>query len=56
MRLGIVNDTPKIAALFLGAIFGIGAVNGKRGWRAIGQSLLAWVATLPLGLSLGAGL
>lgn len=39
-----------------GAIFGIGAVNGKRNWRTIGQILITWISTLPLGLVLGASL
>lgn len=38
-----------------GAIFGIGAVNGRRDWRTIARILLTWIVTLPLGLALGAG-
>lgn len=37
-----------------GAIFAIGALNGKRNWPVIGHILLTWGATLPLGLLLGA--
>ncbi len=37
-----------------GALFGIGAVNGRARWRMIGAILLAWVTTLPLAASLAA--
>ncbi|MBU0498450.1 MAG: inorganic phosphate transporter family protein [Gammaproteobacteria bacterium] len=52
-HLGLPVSTTHVAT---GAIFGIGAVNGKRDWRTIGRILLTWVSTLPLGLALGAGL
>jgi PiT family inorganic phosphate transporter len=52
-HLGLPVSTTHVST---GAIFGIGAVNGKRDWRTIGQILLAWIATLPLGLALGGGL
>ncbi|MDD4881516.1 MAG: inorganic phosphate transporter [Gallionellaceae bacterium] len=52
-HLGMPVSTTHVST---GAIFGIGAVNGKRNWRTISHILLAWVATLPLGLALGAGL
>jgi PiT family inorganic phosphate transporter len=50
-HLGLPVSTTHVAT---GAIFGIGALNGKRNWRTIAQILLAWIATLPLGLALGA--
>jgi len=37
-----------------GAIFGIGAVNGKRHWKVITMILVTRLTTLPLGLALGA--
>lgn len=52
-HLGLPVSTTHVST---SAIFGIGAVNGKRNWRTIAHILLAWVATLPLGLALGAGL
>lgn len=52
-HLGLPVSTTHVST---SAIFGIGAVNGKRNWRTITHILLAWVATLPLGLVLGAGL
>lgn len=51
--LGLPVSTTHVST---GAILGIGAVNGSRNWRTIAHILLAWVATLPLGLVLGAGL
>ncbi len=38
----------------IGALFGIGAVNGKAHWRTIGTILLAWVTTLPVAAASGA--
>lgn len=52
-HLGLPVSTTHVSA---GAIFGIGAVNGKRNWRIISHILLAWASTLPLGLTFGAGL
>lgn len=52
-RLGLPVSTTHVSC---GAIFGISAVNGKRDWRTIGQILAAWATTLPMGLTLGAGL
>ncbi|MFZ0791909.1 MAG: inorganic phosphate transporter [Chromatiaceae bacterium] len=52
-HLGLPVSTTHVST---GAIFGIGAVNGKRNWSTIGQILLTWVVTLPLGLVLGAGM
>ena len=52
-HLGLPVSTTHVST---GAIFGIGAVNGKRNWRTIGQILITWMSTLPLGLVLGAGL
>lgn len=52
-HLGLPVSTTHVST---SAIFGIGAVNGKRNWRTIGHILLTWVVTLPLGLALGAGL
>ena len=31
-----------------GALFGIGAVNGRAHWRTVGTILLAWLVTLPV--------
>jgi PiT family inorganic phosphate transporter len=52
-RLGLPVSTTHVSC---GAIFGISAVNGKRDWRTIGQILIAWATTLPMGLVLGAGI
>jgi len=52
-HLGLPVSTTHVST---SAIFGIGAVNGKRNWHTISHILLAWIATLPLGLALGAGL
>ncbi len=52
-HLGLPVSTTHVST---GAIFGIGAANGKRNWSTIGRILLTWVVTLPLGLVLGAGL
>ncbi len=52
-HLGLPVSTTHVAT---GAIFGIGIVNGKCNWRTSVHILLAWIATLPLGLALGAGL
>ncbi len=52
-HLGLPVSTTHVST---GAIFGIATVNGRRDWRTIGQILLTWVVTLPLGLALGAGL
>jgi len=51
-RIGVPVSTTHVST---GCIFGISAVNGVRRWRTIGQILLAWITTLPLGLMLGAG-
>jgi len=52
-HLGLPVSTTHVST---SAIFGIGAVNGKHNWHTISHILLAWIATLPLGLALGAGL
>ncbi len=52
-RLGVPVSTTHVSC---GAIFGIGAVNGRRDWSTIGKILAAWVTTLPLALGLGAAL
>jgi inorganic phosphate transporter, PiT family len=50
-RLGVPVSTTHVSC---GAIFGIGAVNGKRDWKTITMILVTWLTTLPLGLALGA--
>lgn len=52
-HLGLPVSTTHVST---GAIFGIGLVNGKRDWGTIARILLTWVATLPMGMALGAGL
>jgi len=36
-----------------GALFGIGAANGRAHWKMVAQILLAWVTTLPIAAGLG---
>ena len=52
-RLGLPVSTTHVSC---GTIFGIGVVGGGARWRTIGQILLTWVTTLPLGFLLGAGI
>lgn len=37
-----------------GALFGIGAVNGRAHWRTVGTILLAWLVTLPVAATIAA--
>jgi inorganic phosphate transporter, PiT family len=46
-RLGVPVSTTHVSC---GALFGIGAVNGKARWKMIAQILAAWVTTLPVAL------
>lgn len=50
-RLGLPVSTTHVS---VGALFGIGLVNGSSRWRTILTILLAWVTTLPLGAVLAA--
>lgn len=52
-RLGLPVSTTHVSC---GTIFGIGMVSRSARWRTIGQILLTWVTTLPLGFLLGAGI
>ena len=52
-RLGVPVSTTHVSC---GSIFGIGMVSGTARWRTIGQILLTWVTTLPMGAVLGAGI
>lgn len=51
-RLGVPVSTTHVSC---GSLFGIGIVSGTARWRTIGQILLTWVTTLPMGAFLGAG-
>lgn len=52
-RLGLPVSTTHVSC---GSIFGIGIVSGTARWNTIGQILLTWLTTLPLGAALGAGI
>ena len=52
-RLGLPVSTTHVSC---GALFGIGAVNGRARWRTIAQILLAWTVTLPTAAALAAGM
>jgi len=51
-RLGLPVSTTQVAC---SAIFGIGAVKGEYRWGMVSAIALAWLATAPLALTLGAG-
>ncbi len=51
--LGMPVSTTHVS---VGAIFGIGLVNGEARWASILQILLAWVTTLPVAAALAAAL
>jgi PiT family inorganic phosphate transporter len=51
-RLGLPVSTTHVS---VGALFGIGTVNGTARARTVLTILLAWVTTLPLGAALAAG-
>ena len=51
-RLGVPVSTTHVSC---GSIFGIGMVSGTARWKTIGQILLTWMTTLPMGAVLGAG-
>jgi PiT family inorganic phosphate transporter len=51
-RLGLPVSTTHVSC---GSIFGIGMVSGTARWRTIGQILLTWMTTLPMGAVVGAG-
>ena len=50
-RLGMPVSTTHVSC---GSIFGIGLVNRRARWKTIGQIVVTWLTTLPLGLALGA--
>jgi len=50
-RFGLPVSTTHVSC---GSLFGIGVITRQAHWRVIGQVLLAWVTTLPLGAALGA--
>lgn len=50
-RFGVPVSTTHVSC---GSIFGIGIASGAARWRTIGQIVLTWVTTLPLGAALGA--
>ena len=52
-RLGLPVSTTHVST---GGIFGIGIDSGRLRWRATGQILTAWLVTLPLAATLGAGI
>lgn len=52
-RFGLPVSTTHVSC---GALFGIGAVNGRASWRTIGQIVLAWVITLPVAAATAAAL
>ncbi len=51
-QLGMPVSTTHVS---VGAVFGIGLLNGTANRRLIGGILLAWLTTLPIGAVLGAG-
>jgi PiT family inorganic phosphate transporter len=51
-RLGLPVSTTHVS---VGALFGVGVVNGTAQARTVLSILLAWVTTLPLGAGLAAG-
>ena len=50
-RFGLPVSTTHVS---VGALFGIGVVNGSARWKTVVAILLAWVTTLPLGAGLAA--
>jgi PiT family inorganic phosphate transporter len=50
-RLGLPVSTTHVS---VGALFGIGLVNGSSRWRTVLTIVLAWVTTLPLGAAIAA--
>jgi PiT family inorganic phosphate transporter len=51
-RFGLPVSTTHVSC---GALFGIGLVNRQVRWGTVGQILLAWVTTFPMGAMLAAG-
>lgn len=49
-KLGLPVSTTHVSS---GALFGIGAVNGRARWRVIVRIIMAWLITLPLAAALG---
>lgn len=52
-RFGLPVSTTHVS---VGALFGIGAVNGSARWKTIGVILVSWVVILPLAALLSAGI
>lgn len=52
-KIGVPVSTTHVSC---GSIFGIGAANRQLQWHTVKRIAGAWVATLPLGAGLGAGL
>jgi PiT family inorganic phosphate transporter len=52
-RLGVPVSTTHVSC---GSIFGVGAAGGSLQWKTVTRIGGAWIATLPLGAALGAGL
>jgi len=52
-RWGLPVSTTHVSC---GALFGIGAANGKAHWGVVRNIVLAWVVTLPLAALLAAGI
>ncbi len=52
-RWGLPVSTTHVSC---GALFGIGAANGKAQWGVIRNIVLAWVVTLPVAAALAAGI
>lgn len=49
-KLGMPVSTTHVSS---GALFGIGAVNGRARWGVIARIVMAWVITLPVAAALG---
>jgi PiT family inorganic phosphate transporter len=52
-RFGLPVSTTHVS---VGALFGIGAVNGSARWKTIAAIVLSWVLVLPLSALLSAGI
>jgi len=52
-RIGLPVSTTHVSN---GALFGLGAVNGKMRWRTVSKILVVWVTTLPAAALLAASI
>jgi len=52
-RFGVPVSTTHVSC---GSIFGIGIASKSARWKTIGQIVLTWITTLPLGAALGAAI